>query len=226
MIDLNAGTAAEWRPVGSMAVGRRQLNATLLANGQVLVTGGSNGTGFNPPPMSDAVLAAEVWDPVTEQWKTLARMGHHRLYHSTALLLPDARVLTAGSGQPAATGFTNDYTAEIFNPPYLYKADGTSATRPTITSAPTAVRYNEPFVVSTPNAADVRAVTWIRLGSVTHAFDESQRFNRLSFSLDAAASSLTVVAPARGALAPPGHYMLFLIDSHGVPSVAKIVRIS
>jgi len=206
-------------------VGRTQLNATLLANGEVLVTGGSDGTGFNAPPTSDAVLSAELWNPATEQWKTLARMGHHRLYHSTALLLPDARVLSVGGGQPAASGFTDDLTAEIFNPPYLFVADGTPAPRPTITSAPTAVGYGQAFAVSTPNAADVRAVTWIRLGSVTHAFNESQRLNRLSFSLGGT-TSLTVTAPASGALAPPGHYMLFLIDSLGVPSVAKIIRIS
>lgn len=208
-----------------MSVGRTQINATLLANGQVLVTGGSNGTGFNAPPTGDAVLSAELWDPATEQWKTLARMGHHRLYHSTALLLPDARVLSVGSGQPAAVGFTDDLTAEIFNPPYLFAADGTPAPRPAITSAPTAVGYGQPFTLTTPNAADVRAVTWIRLGSVTHAFNESQRFARLTFSL-VGATSLMVNAPASGAVAPPGHYLLFIIDSHGVPSVASIIRIS
>ena len=207
-----------------MAVGRGQITATILANGQVLVTGGTNGTGFNAPPTTDAVLAAELWDPATEQWSTMARMSHFRLYHATALLLPDGRVLAAGGGQPPASGFTDDYTAEIYSPPYLFNADGTPAARPTVTSAPTQVTYNQAFTVSSPNAADVQGVTWIRLGSVTHAFDESQRLNRLSFSASGA-TSLLVTAPATSAQAPPGHYMLFLIDSRGVPSVANIIRI-
>jgi hypothetical protein len=224
-IDLNAGAAAPWRPTGSMAVARRQLNATLLADGRVLATGGTNGTGFNVAPTSEAVLAAEIWDPATGQWSTLARMTHYRLYHSTALLLPDGRVLSAGSGQPAAAGLDDDYTAEIYYPPYLFNPDGTLATRPTITSVPTQVAYGQQFTVGTPNASAANKVTWIRLGSVTHAFNEDQRMNFLSFSVSST-SSITVSAPATALMAPPGYYLLFLVDSRGVPSVAKIVRIS
>ena len=85
------------------------------------------------------MLEADLWDPATEQWTALARMSHQRLYHSTALLLPDGRVLSVGSGQPAASGLTDDYTAEIFSPPYLFRVDGSPAVRPTITSAPISV---------------------------------------------------------------------------------------
>jgi hypothetical protein len=151
VIDLNAG--ATWRPVQSMSVARRQHNATILADGKVLVTGGSNATGFNSAPTDSRVLRAERWDPATETWDTLARMSHHRLYHSTALLLPDGRVLSVGSGQPAAAGLVDDYTAEIFSPPYLYRElDGTLATRPVITAAPTEVPYGQAFTVQTPSA--------------------------------------------------------------------------
>jgi len=170
------------------------------------------------------VLAAELWDPATEQWKTLARMTHYRLYHSTALLLQDGRVLSAGSGGPAATGLTDDLTGEIFTPPYLYNADGTLATRPAITAAPTSVAYNQSFTVGTPAAASVSKVTWISLGSVTHSYNQNQRAMKLSFSLSGT-SAITVTAPARAELAPPGYYLLFIIDSRGVPSVAKIIHI-
>jgi hypothetical protein len=223
VIDLNAGAGAAWRTVAPMSVPRRQLTATLLADGQVLVTGGTNAGGFNAAPTSAAVLAAEVWNPATEQWRTLARMAHYRLYHSTALLLPDGRVLVAGSGQPAAGGLTDNRTAELFSPPYLFNPDGTEATRPTIGNAPTTVGYGQSFRVATPEAASIGAVHLIRLGSVTHAFDMNQRMNRLAFT--AGATTLAVVAPERAALAPPGHYMLFLIDRRGVPSVARIVRL-
>jgi hypothetical protein len=103
----------------------------------VLVTGGTDATGFNSPPTSSAVLAAELWNPATPgQWTRLASMSHYRLYHTTALLLRDGRVLVMGSGEPAATGLTDDLTAEIFSPPYLFNADGTPATRPVLGSAP------------------------------------------------------------------------------------------
>jgi hypothetical protein len=223
VIDLNAGSGATWRNVQAMSVARRQLNATLLADGTVLVTGGTNAAGFNASPTDSRVLTAERWNPDTEKWSQLGRMSHQRLYHSTALLLLDGRVLSVGSGEPAATGQTNDLTAEIFSPPYLFNHDGTPAARPTITDAPINVSYGQAFTVATPNAASIAKVTWIRLSSVTHAFNQNQRMNRLSFS--ATGSGLTVVAPASGNRAPPGHYMLFIVDSNGVPSEGKIIRI-
>jgi hypothetical protein len=223
VIDISAGTGA-WRSVASMAVARRQSNATILADGKVLVTGGTNASGFNSPPSNAAVLAAELWDPATESWKTLARMTHYRVYHSTALLLPDGRVLSVGSGAPAATGLTDDFTAEIFTPPYLYNADGTLATRPAITSAPTTLAYNQQFTIQMSAATTVSRVTWLSLGAVTHSYNENQHAMKLTF-VGSGTTALTVTAPARAALAPPGYYMLFVVDGKGVPSVAKIIRI-
>lgn len=224
VIDLNAGAAATWRLTGSMAVARRQLNATLLADGTVLATGGSNATGFNPPPSDPRILQPEIWDPTTETWRSLGAMSHHRLYHSTALLLPDGRVLSVGSGGPAASGFTDNLTAEVFSPPYLFKLDGTPATRPTITSAPASVGYGQTFTVQSPEAATIVRATWIRLSSVTHSFNQNQRMNRLAATPDGA-GGVSITAPASPNHAPPGHYMLFLIDGNGVPSIAKIIRI-
>ena len=224
VVDLNAGAGAAWRNVAPMAVARRHLNATLMADGTVLVTGGSNAPGFNVAPTDSRVLTAERWDPITEQWTSLASMSHHRVYHSTALLLPDGRILSAGSGQPKAAGLTDDFTAEIFTPPYLYRLDGTLATRPTITDAPTDVSYGQAFTVQTPEAGTIARATWIRLSSVTHAFNQNQRLNNLTIAMTGA-SSILVTAPASANVAPPGHYMLFLIDANGVPSVARIIRI-
>jgi len=223
VIDISSGTGT-WRSVASMAVARRQMNATLLADGTVLVTGGTNASGFNTAPTDDRVLAAELWNPTSEKWTTLARMTHYRLYHSTALLLPDGRILSVGSGQPAATGLTDDLTAEFYSPPYLFNADGTAATRPAITSAPTTVGYGQAFSVQTPNASSIGKVTWIRIGSVTHSFNQNQRLNYLTYSVSGS-GALSVTAPASANLAPPGDYLLFVVDTRGVPSVAKIVRI-
>ena len=224
VIDLNGGTTAAWRRVGDLSVARRQLNATLLADGSVLATGGSNSTGFNVAPTDSRVLNAEIWNPETEQWRTLGRMSHQRLYHSTALLLPDGRVLSVGSGAPPAQGLTDDLTAELFSPPYLFKLDGTAADRPTITDAPVSVSYGQTFTVGTPQAATITRATWIRLSSVTHSTNMNQRMNRLPVTPNGT-GSVSITAPPSPNHAPPGHYMLFLIDGNGVPSVAKIIRI-
>jgi hypothetical protein len=190
----------------------------------VLVTGGTNASGFNSPPTSSAVLAAELWNPSTPAtWTRLASMSHYRLYHTTALLLPDGRVLVAGSGEPAATGLSDDLTAEIFSPPYLFKSDGTPATRPVISSVPTKLTHGTTFTLGTTSAAEIRKVILVRLSAVTHAFDMNQRGIVLSFS--AGSSSLTVTAPSNNRLAPPGHYLLFIVNSSGVPSVAKVVKL-
>lgn len=217
VIDLNA-SQPKWAYTGKMAVARRQMNATLLPDGQVLVTGGTSSSGFNNAARS--VLTAETWNPATGQWKTLASMSVKRLYHSTALLLPDGRVLSAGGGMPPADNGGADYfNAQIYSPPYLFQGE-----RPKITSAPEAVSYGATFKVGTPDAAGVKRATWVRLGSVTHAFDQNQRFNELKFS--PTTDGLAVTAPADPRLCPPGHYMMFLLNGKGVPSVARIIRIS
>jgi Domain of unknown function (DUF4082)/Galactose oxidase-like, Early set domain/Divergent InlB B-repeat domain/Kelch motif len=207
VIDLNQPSPA-WRAVGAMTYARRQLNAVLLPDGKVLVTGGTSGPGFNDT--TSPVFAAEMWDPVTELWTLMASATIPRLYHSAALLLPDGRVLsTGGNGYP---------DTEVYSPPYLFKG-----ARPTITSAPTAIDYGQSFVISTPNAASIGKVTLIRLPSVTHSFNQSQRLNSLSFSKQS--GSVTATAPAAAALAPPGPYMLFVVNTTGVPSVAQIVQL-
>jgi hypothetical protein len=213
VIDLNQASPS-WRTVAPMHYARRHLNATLLPTGEVLVLGGTSGAGFNNP--SGAVHAAEVWNPTTEQWTTLASNTILRIYHSTALLLPDGRVIHTGSGDGGSG--PDEKNAEIFSPPYLFKG-----ARPTITSAPSAVGYDEDFNVSTPDGASIAKVSLIRLGSVTHAFDANQRFNPLSFTQNG--GGLSIHSPGNPNLAPPGHYLLFLVNDHGVPSVGKFIHI-
>lgn len=212
VIDLNQ-TSPSWRLSQPMQYRRRHLNATLLPTGEVLVTGGTSAAGFNNP--AGSVHAAELWNPDTEQWTTLASNQVDRVYHSTSLLLPDGRVLHSGSGESRAP---NQLNYEIFSPPYLFKG-----MRPTISSAPAAVGYGQIFPVATPDAANITRVSWIRLGSVTHAFDQNQRFSQLPFTQST--DGLLVTAPGSGNLAPPGHYLLFILDGSGVPSVAKTIQI-
>ena len=214
VINLNAG-APTWQWTGSMAYARRNLNATVLPDGQVLVTGGSSHPSYND--VTQAIRAAEMWNPATGLWTTMASNSVSRTYHSTSLLLPDGRVLHAGSGEGA--GMPKELSAELYSPPYLSKGP-----RPTLADGLELVGWGTTFSVQTPDAADIAKVSLIRLGSVTHAFDMNQRLLWLSFTRGS--GSLTVTAPSSGAHAPPGHYMLFLVNQNGVPSIGRIVKVS
>jgi hypothetical protein len=209
IIDLNAATPA-WKFTGSMHFARRQHNGVLLPDGKILIVGGSSGSGFDNS--STPVLPTEMWDPATGQFTTMAAISTYRGYHSTALLLPDGRVLSAG-------GNVGGPNAQLFSPPYLF-----AGTRPGITSAPTSVGYGQTVFVGTPDAASITKVSFIRAGSTTHTNDMSQRFMRLNFT--ATSTGLNVTMPANANLAPPGFYLLFILNGSGVPSVGSMVQIS
>ena len=164
--------------------------------------------------------------PRTGQWTTLAAQAVTRQYHSTALLLPDGRVLSSGGGICGTcdqVGYLAK-NAEIFTPPYLFKKDGSGelALRPEITSAPGTVNHGTSFQITTPNAASISKVALIRLGSQTHSVEMEQRYVPLSFT--AGGGTLTASVPANVNTAVPGVYMLFIVDSAGVPSVARMVN--
>jgi Domain of unknown function (DUF1929)/Bacterial Ig-like domain len=223
VINVNGGTP-QVSATAPMAYGRRQHNLTVLADGTVLATGG-NSSGAGLVDLNNGVYPAELWNPATGTWRTLAAMRTTRQYHSTALLLPDARVLSAGGGICStcdAVGYLAK-NAEVFSPPYLFKKSGGLAPRPQITSAPDRVTYNAPFAISTPNAASIRKVALVRLGAVTHSVNMEQRYVPLSFT--AGTGTLNATAPVNPNVAPPGVYMLFVTDANGVPSVARMVRI-
>ncbi len=223
-IDLNQGSP-QWQNTAPMSSPRRHLNSTILPDGQVLITGGTSGAGFVNISQGLAVREAEVWNPATGQWTTLAANSRMRIYHSVTLLLPDGTVLHGASGDALAiqpgggiVPVPPERNHEIFSPPYLFKG-----ARPSITSAPASVGYNQTFTVATPNAAQITEVRWIRLGAVTHAFDMNQRANILEFT--ATATGISVEAPANANLAPPGHYLLFVLNRNGVPSGGEVIRV-
>jgi hypothetical protein len=222
VIDLNAASPA-WRSVPGMRFVRRQMNATILADGQVLVTNGTSGAGFNN--VGAAVREAELWNPATESWTTMAPEVVARTYHSASLLLPDGRVLSTGSGEGAGVSYENSqFTGQVFNPPYLFNPDGSPAQRPVVNSAPSRISYGGSFTVGTPGAGSITRGTLIRLSSVTHAFNQSQVIYPLRFSATSA-TTLRADAPAGGTLAPPGPYLLFLLNQRGVPSLGRTVMV-
>jgi galactose oxidase len=229
-IDLNQ-KAVVWKRTNSMHFPRRQHNATLLPDGTVLVTGGTQGgggpnNGFNDLTANQPVHAAERWDPVSQQWTLLAAEDVDRCYHSTAVLLPDGRVMSAGGGeyQPQSSVLAPNNPADshpncqIFSPPYLFKG-----ARPDITKCPTAIEYGQNFEVGTSEPDQIAKVSMIRLPSVTHSFDQNQRINFLAPT--ALQNSIKLTAPPNAQVCPPGHYLLFLLNKSSAPSVARIIQV-
>lgn len=214
-VDITGGTANPVvTAVDPMEFARHWATATLMPDGRVLVTGGSKDNNGN----GGYVTTPEIWDPATGDWTTVeVPYERARLYHSTALLLPDGRVMIGGGGAP---GPRNQTDVEYYSPSYLFDGDE-PAVRPTITKAPAKIGYDGTFQVQT--GANVSRVALVRNGSVTHGFNNDQNFQDLDFTTGS--GSITVDAPQDGTYAPPGSYMLFVFDADGTPSVAKIVDI-
>lgn len=217
VLDLRQPTPT-FREVAPMSAARRHFNLTLLPDGTAMAIGGSSAAGFNNA--TGAVLATELWNPVTESWTPLAPIAAARIYHSIALLLPDGRVLSAGGGHPsdAAHGDPDHFDGQIYSPPYLFHGP-----RPEIDDAPEEIPYGANFEVTADEGPAIVALTWLRLGSTTHGFDMNQRFLRLE--THTTAKGVTAKAPADPRLAPPGHYWMFALSADGVPSVARLVRL-
>lgn len=244
-----------WEPAAYLNFPRKFHNATVLPDGKVLVTGGTGCTGTNDISCGAVQRQPELWDPNIGTYSAMAPnpSGIPRVYHSVAVLLPDARVLVGGGGLPAAGGevvpkdpgpgtqmcFDGQFSSfnidcrvfghkdfEIFSPPYLFTSSGTLAGRPVITSAPDTVNRGQTFAVSKNSGINnlIGSVAFIRLPSVTHGFNFDQRRIPLNFQT-ISSTSINVTAPADGRVCPPGHYMMFLINTNGVPSVAKIIRV-
>ncbi|MBF9143103.1 galactose oxidase early set domain-containing protein [Hymenobacter properus] len=228
-------------PAAPMRNARHHVNSTILPDGSVLITGGSRVTGSSD--RAQAVLDAEIWTPTPGPngptgpgtWTTVAPMKEARMYHSTAVLLPDGRVLSAGGEEVInyvprfVPNQDNHCTAEIYSPPYLFDAAGNLRARPTITGAPAHVGYGQPFtVVARAGSGTVARVTLVRLSSVTHSFNMNQRFlelNKSGLTTAQGATSVALTAPADGTVCPPGHYWLFVLNSQGVPSEGQVVQI-
>jgi hypothetical protein len=207
-----------WAYGPSMSQPRIEMNATILPNGKVLAVGGS----YNDEDAGTASLNADLYDPATNTFSSAGANAFPRLYHSGALLLPDATVALLG-GNPVRGSY--ETRIEIYRPAYLFNADGTAATRPSISGVSSSdVTFGSTFDVYTPDAGTIASVVLVRPGTPTHAFDMDQRLIKMNFA--AGASALTVTAPPNGNIAPPGYYMLFALNTAGVPSTATFVRLS
>ncbi len=221
-VDLNTGTP-KIQSIQPMIYPRKFHNFVVLPTGGVMAVGGNTtGAKFQD---NGSVMEAEVWDPDTGQWSLTAAMTVPRDYHSTALLMVDGRVITAGggysSGNPNAGGTHQD--AQIFSPSYLFDDNGDLATRPVITAAVADANHGESLLVT--STSNISEFTMTRLSAVTHSMNTDQRFFRPDF-VNLGNGSYQVTVHSNPNVATPGYWMLFAIDANGVPSEAEVIRIN
>lgn len=225
-LDANEIGTADWvaEPGGARS---HDLNLVVLPNGQVLALGGLDA-------FQGYVRCPQLWTPGSGTAGTWTDAGTGldyctgcalecepvaRDYHSTAMLLPDGRVVTGGGTETSTTT-----ELRVFCPPYLDEEQEWT-TRPQITLAPASLAYGEAFIIGKQSTDSIATACLIRPAATTHGFDQNQRFVPLTLEWKSA-TELRALAPARGSIAPPGFYLLFIVNQNGVPAVARWIRLS
>jgi hypothetical protein len=232
-VPANRSTLANWgAKLPQLNLPRSYGNVVQLPDESLLAVGGGAGDkspeGVNYTGGDEDLKQVEILEPGATSWRFGAAQRKWRAYHSTAVLLPDGRVLSAGddywaaNDQPNQEGNAPRDVAEIYSPPYLFDGDQ-PAPRPSITTAPGRVGYGEPFSLSVAGRTPTKAVL-VAPAATTHGNDMSQRVVRLD-ELGNAGGVMTLRAPASADLAPPGFYMLFVLADDGTPSVARWVQV-
>lgn len=205
-----------WKPGPLLNTARAHHNTVQLPDGSMVTIGGGSSTNddnlFTAGPEH---LMPELYDPATQTWRLGPPQVERRAYHSTAVLLPDATVLS--SGDDGGNDLTD--TVEVYEPAYLHKG----IARPTITGVQSSAGYGANVPVSTPDA--VEKAVLVAPGAATHGADMSQRYVPVNLTARADGNGVDIKTPASANVAPPGHYMLFLVNAKGVPSVAKFIRL-
>jgi hypothetical protein len=218
VIDIN-GAQPVVTETGSPSQYREYAMATVLADGQVLISGGSSGGNS----LDGAAYHTELWNIGRGTFRRGAVAAKARLYHSTAILLPDATVMVGGGG---AVGPVDNLNAEIYYPPYLFKRNGSGelASRPVVVAAPPhRLDPGATFEVDLAPGTTVSRVTMVRTGSATHSFNGEQRFKALAY--ERSGDRLALRLPASRTMLPPGWYLLFVFDAEGVPSLGRVIGI-
>ena len=218
---------------------REDVHVVVLPDSTVFICGGRPSS---PAPVNGG--ACWIYNPSggvgAGAFSEMDELEYERRHHAVALLLPSAKVMVTGGGADGGLPLDVDRKIEVFSPPYLFNPDGSLATRPGITSFPDPdagqiVLHGSTFEVGTANPGDITNVVLVRPMAVTHSTDTEQRVIQLSFT--PGATTLSVTAPdgrvypygAGGghthAIAGRGYYMLFILNSAGVPSEAKFIRL-
>jgi hypothetical protein len=207
-----------WKLMNKMHHPRIHANGVLLPDGNVLVVGGMSSYGHSAGAhdMHGAVLEAEMYDPAANTWTRMNAQQRPRLYHSTAILLPDARVISMGSNPHAKS---IEKTIEIFSPPYLFRGD-----RPVIMTSPDQIAHGQPFSITVNRAQQIGQVVLMRPDVLTHVTSTDQRLLELEFRMEKD-ENLTIQGPSTPAHMPRGYCLLFVLNQAGVPSVGKFLKV-
>jgi hypothetical protein len=221
VVDLRA-PQPQLTPAAPLGLPRMHLNAVLLPDHTVLVCGGS----LQREAATVSRRQAEIYDPETDTWTAAAIATIPRLYHSTAVLLASGQVITAGGNPEGGDQVqwlppdeNEELRLELYSPPYLFRGP-----RPVIQSAPDELAYGQAFTIDSPAAGSTLWVSIIRPGITTHAFDSSQRLVDLDITAQRN-GIISITAPTDPTIAPPGWYMLFVVDQAKVPSIAHWVHL-
>jgi len=220
-VDLN-GAVPQLNDSAPMNWRRKFHSMIPLPTGEVLIVGGNTtGSKFQD---NGSVFNAEIWNPDTREFRIVAPLSVPRDYHSTALLMVDGRIITAGGGyhpsDPSSGGTHQD--AQLYSPGYLFTGNGTEANRPTVSANRTTVEHGASFNVTT--SGDIDYFSLIKMSATTHAINTDARFFKPTFNA-AGTDSYSITMHANPNVATPGYWMLFAVDSNGVPSIAEVIQV-
>ena len=221
-IDLNQIPQAFWAPTaGELYTGRTECNIVPLPNGKIAIVGGTTATEFHSLE-STAVRNIEIFDPATDTVVEVSPLfAGSRMYHSIALLTPNATILLAGGEYIPIpdTGIVKNFTGQEYYPSYF----SDELVRPEIINWPRSQAWNTTLGIQA--TGQVAYFSLIKLGSTTHANDTTTRFIKLTPAQPPSGQFHYLKMPKNGGVAPPGQYMLFALSTNGVPSVARYLQI-
>ncbi|TGO05212.1 secreted protein [Serinibacter arcticus] len=207
VIDLS-DPAPAYTPVGDLpGPGKTYVNLVNLPDRTVLA---ANGATHN---RAGEVRTAALFDPGTDVWTPVVPDPVGRSYHSTAVVLADGRVAVFGAN-PGNNSY--EMRVSLYSPPYLFGGE-----RPTIVAAPASVTYGQGFALEVDG--DVASASLMSPMSSTHQTDTNARLVDLPV---AGEDVLTAQVPDNPDLLPPGPYMLTVLDTAGIPSVARWVWVA
>jgi Domain of unknown function (DUF1929)/Kelch motif len=211
IVDFNNGSTSFPKLVNvqSITYRRKMQSPVILSNGKVVIFGGSETKGDSP------VYVPEVFDPISESWKSLSPGSVPRLKHHVSLLLGDGNVWTAGG--VSEEGHIEKRT-EIFSPDYIFED------RPVISGNPIVGGYGGTIVIPTSNTENITSVSLLRIMSTTQYNEANQRLVWLPIK-DKKENTITVEAPINANIAPPGIYMIHILNTSDIPSRAAIIKI-
>jgi Ca2+-binding RTX toxin-like protein len=221
VMDINNNTPT-YSKVGDLGAERNFASMTVLADGRVMINGGSTITHSD----ATAIKTVLIWDPSNNSLTNVASEAVPRLYHSTSILLPDGSVLSMGGGSfgSPSTTVANQQNGQIYKPAYLYDATGTLATRPKIVDAPEHVQAGTTFSLQVDNAADISKITLVKSGAVTHDFNMNSGFASVTYTVGPN-NTIIVSLPDQSAGITSGSWMVFVWNKAGVPAVAPVIEI-